>query len=251
MSVTIGFVLERQPCLSEWQVAESFPVTPNDSDQEYALNITPKLYWPDSTTLQYNSIDTECVLADILGCPCSSFVQSVAALLGVNALLVILIAGVRLGSLCVCQYCAGSGFGSALSRGPAPLPFSQGFSLCLPLASASLKSRRTSSISGLSTLWKWNYISRMVLYLWEDEIVCVRWRSRDQTSRWNSLSLNNCSMQPYATKYLLQSDVWDFPGRATRSIRWLLVLLPLSLFGFKPKSSRTPWPSHTSFYLFS
>ena len=44
MSVTIGFVLERQPCLSEWQVAESFPVTPNDSDQEYALNITPKLY---------------------------------------------------------------------------------------------------------------------------------------------------------------------------------------------------------------
>ena len=58
MSVIIGFVLERQPCLSEWQVAESFPVTPNDSDQEYALNITPKLYWPDSTTLQYNSIDT-------------------------------------------------------------------------------------------------------------------------------------------------------------------------------------------------
>jgi hypothetical protein len=44
MSVTIGFVLERQPCLSEWQVAESFPVIPNDSDQEYALNITPKLY---------------------------------------------------------------------------------------------------------------------------------------------------------------------------------------------------------------
>ena len=59
MSVIIGFVLERQPCLSEWQVAESFPVTPNDSDQEYALNITPKLYWPDSTTLQYNSIDTD------------------------------------------------------------------------------------------------------------------------------------------------------------------------------------------------
>ena len=58
MIVIIGFVLERQPCLSEWQVAESFPVTPNDSDQEYALNITPKLYWPDSTTLQYNSIDT-------------------------------------------------------------------------------------------------------------------------------------------------------------------------------------------------
>ena len=57
MIVIIGFVLERQPCLSEWQVAESFPVTPNDSDQEYALNITPKLYWPDSTTLQYNSID--------------------------------------------------------------------------------------------------------------------------------------------------------------------------------------------------
>ena len=96
-------------------------------------------------------VTTECVLADILGCPCSSFVQSVAALLGVNALLVILIAGVRLGSLCVCQYCAGSGFGSALSRGPSPLPFSQGFSFCLPLASASLKSRRTSSISGLST----------------------------------------------------------------------------------------------------
>ena len=44
MSVIIGFVLERQPCLSEWQVVESFPVTPNDSDQEYALNITPKLY---------------------------------------------------------------------------------------------------------------------------------------------------------------------------------------------------------------
>ena len=58
MIVIIGFVLERQPCLSEWQDAESFPVTPNDSDQEYALNITPKLYWPDSTTLQYNSIDT-------------------------------------------------------------------------------------------------------------------------------------------------------------------------------------------------
>ena len=42
MIVIIGFVLERQPCLSEWQVAESIPVTPNDSDQEYALNITPE-----------------------------------------------------------------------------------------------------------------------------------------------------------------------------------------------------------------
>ena len=34
---------------------------------------------------------------------------------------------------------------------------SQGFSFCLPLASASLKSRRTSSISGLSTFGLWQF----------------------------------------------------------------------------------------------